>query len=82
MYPFWSPDSRRVGFFADDKLRTVDPENGAVKILCNAQRGRGGTWNRDGTIVFAPFIIGPLYEVADGGGEPMPVTKTARGGQR
>jgi len=80
MYPFWSPDSRRVGFFANEKLRVLDPEDGAVKILCNAQTGRGGTWNREGIIVFAPFIIGPLYQVADRGGEPTPVTKTTREG--
>jgi serine/threonine protein kinase/Tol biopolymer transport system component len=80
MYPFWSPDSRRVGFFANEELRILDPEDGAVKILCNAQTGRGGTWNREGIIVFAPFIIGPLYQVADRGGEPMPVTKTTREG--
>jgi serine/threonine protein kinase len=80
MYPFWSPDSRRVGFFANEKLRVLDPENGAVRILCNAQTGRGGTWNREGIIVFAPFIIGPLYQVADHGGEPTPVTKTTREG--
>ena len=80
MYPFWSPDSRRVGFFANEKLRILEPEDGAVKILCNAQTGRGGTWNREGIIVFAPFIIGPLYQVADRGGEPTPVTKTTREG--
>jgi Tol biopolymer transport system component len=80
VYPFWSPDSRHVGFFADGKLKTVDSENGAVKILCNAQAGRGGTWNRDGKIVFAPYIIGPLHAVADGGGEPVPVTKIVRDG--
>src|SRR5208283_956615 len=80
IYPFWSPDSRRVGFFADGKLKTVDTGNGAVKILCNAQTGRGGTWNRAGKIEFAPFIIGPLSEIAEGGGEPLPVTKTAREG--
>jgi len=79
IYPFWSPDSRRVGFFADGKLKTVDTGSGAVKILCNAQTGRGGTWNRDGQIVFAPFIIGPLSEVEEGGGEPLPVTKTREG---
>jgi len=80
IYPFWSPDSRRVGFFADGKLKILDPESGAVKTLCNAPNGRGGAWNRDGTIVFAPDIIGPLLQVADRGGEPTPVTKTAREG--
>jgi serine/threonine protein kinase len=79
-YPFWSPDSRRVGFFANGKLRTLDSENGATKILCNAPAGRGGAWNRDGIIVFAPLIIGPLFQVADRGGEPAPATSTAREG--
>jgi eukaryotic-like serine/threonine-protein kinase len=80
MYPFWSPDSQRVGFFADGKLRILDPESGALKILCSAPTGRGGTWNRDGDILFAPAIIGPLYEVADRGGEAKQLTKTAREG--
>ncbi len=80
MYPFWSPDSRRVGFFADGKLRILDPESGALKILCGAPTGRGGTWNRGGDILFAPAITGPLYEVADRGGEARQVTKTAREG--
>jgi serine/threonine protein kinase len=79
-YPFWAPDSGRVGFFANGKLRVLDPENGDVKIVCNAQSGRGGTWNREGIIVFAPYIIGPLYQVVDRGGEPTPVTKTVREG--
>jgi serine/threonine protein kinase/dipeptidyl aminopeptidase/acylaminoacyl peptidase len=80
MYPFWSPDSRRVGFFAGGKLKILEPENGAVRNLCDAQAGRGGTWNRDGMILFAPAIVGPLYEVTDRGGEPAPVTKIAREG--
>ena len=80
MFPFWSPDSRRIGFFADGKLKTVDIAGGAVVFLCQAPVGRGGTWNRDGTIVFAPAIVGPLYRVAASGGVTAPITRTDRQG--
>ena len=69
MFPFWAPDSRRIGFFANGKLNTVDVASGAVRILCEAPSGRnGGTWSRNGVIVFAPFIAGPLYRISDSGG--------------
>ena len=77
-FPFWSPDSRRIGFFAEGKLKTVDIAGGAVEILCQAPVGNGGTWSRDGTIVFAPTIAGPLYRVSANGGVPAPVTRLAR----
>jgi Tol biopolymer transport system component len=80
MFPFWSPGNRRIGFFAEGKLKTLDIAGGAVEILCEAPIGRGGTWNRDGTIVFAPSIAGPLYRVSASGGVPTPVTRTARQG--
>jgi serine/threonine protein kinase/Tol biopolymer transport system component len=79
-YPFWSPDSHHVGFFAEGKLKTVDTASGAVHILCDARAGRGGTWNRDGVILYAPVIFGPLYRVSDTGGIPEPVTKIPRAG--
>jgi len=79
-YPFWSPDSRHIGFFAEGKLKTVDLAGGAVEVLCEAQVGGGGTWNRDGTIVFAPTIAGPLYRVSASGGVPARVTTVARPG--
>ena len=74
VYPFWAPDSRRIGFFAEGKLKTVDSSGGAAKVLCEAPVGRGGTWNRDGTIVFAPSVISPLVRIAESGGESVPVT--------
>ncbi len=74
VYPFWAPDSRHVGFFAEGKLKTVDTAGGAVKMLCEAPVGRGGTWNRDGTIVFAPTIASMLSRVPDSGGEPVPLS--------
>jgi serine/threonine protein kinase len=78
MYPFWSPDSQYVGFFAGAKLKTLNIGDGTLRVLCDAQAGRGGTWNRDGTIVFAPQIIGPLYRISESGGAPSPVTRIPR----
>ena len=76
--PFWSPDSRRVGFFVAGKLTVVDLDSGAVRALCEAPFGRGGgAWSRDGTIVFSPFVTGPLYRIPDTGGVPVPVTRMA-----
>jgi eukaryotic-like serine/threonine-protein kinase len=74
-FPFWSPDSRSIGFFAAGKLKRVDASGGAILTVCDAVRGVGGTWNRDGTIVFAPAPTSALYQVAAGGGKPVPVTK-------
>ena len=79
-FPFWSPDSRRIGFFAEGRLKTVDIAGGMVKIVCEALLGRGGTWNRDGTIVFAPSVTGPLHRVPASGGVPTPAIKIARQG--
>jgi len=74
-YPFWSPDSLRVGFFAEGRLKTIDLAASAVQTLCAAAPGFGGTWNRDGVIVFAPGITGSLYRVPAAGGTPSAVTK-------
>ena len=74
-YPFWSPDSRHVAFFADSKLRKVALEGARVDVLCDAPEGRGGSWGRAGTLVFAPEVAGPLSAVAEGGGTPRTVTR-------
>ena len=74
-YPFWSPDSRFIGFFANGKLKKVDAVGGVVQNLCDAPFGRGGTWNRDGVILFTPGIHDVVYRMPDGGGQPSPVTK-------
>ena len=76
-YPFWSPDGRFIGFFAGHKLRKIAPTGGAVFTLCDATDGRGGTWSRDGAIVFSPAPFGPLYRVDQAGGTPTAVTTTA-----
>lgn len=78
MFPFWSPDNQRVGFFAEGKLKVVDSTSSTVRILCDARYGRGGTWNRNGTIVFAPDINGPLSRIADSGGSAERLTEIPR----
>ncbi|NIV50262.1 MAG: protein kinase, partial [Gammaproteobacteria bacterium] len=75
-FPFWSPDSRWIGFFADGKLRKVEARGGPSQPVANASSGRGGTWSPDGVIVFAPDIFGPLMKVSENGGPATAVTET------
>ncbi|MBL8220145.1 MAG: serine/threonine-protein kinase, partial [Bryobacterales bacterium] len=75
MYPFWSPDSRTIGFFAAAKLKKVGVDGAPPQVLCDAPEGRGGTWNRDGVIVFAPSNDGVLQRVSAMGGVPVAVTQ-------
>lgn len=74
MRPFWSPDSRSVAFFTTTALLRVDVDGSPPLRLCASSTGRGGAWNADGTIVFAPSGGEVLYRVSDRGGEPEPVT--------
>jgi eukaryotic-like serine/threonine-protein kinase len=75
-YPFWSPDRKFIGFFADGKLKKVDLSGGQVQVLCNAPAGRGGTWNRDGVIVFAPESLDSgLFRISSSGGSPVEISK-------
>ena len=73
--PFWSPDTRSIGFFAQGKLKKISVEGGPPQTLCDALNGRGGSWNRDGVIVFAPNQNVPLNRVPSAGGEAVAVTK-------
>jgi serine/threonine protein kinase len=72
--PFWSPDSRHLGFFAQGKLKRIELAAGSPVTVAEAPNGRGGTWGNDGTIVFAPDASGGLYRVSATGGIPAPVT--------
>ena len=79
VFPFWSPDSLHIGFFAQGRLKAVDLANSAVQDICDATGFFGGSWNRDGVIVFAPGIVGPIYQVRAAGGTPQPVTTVEPG---
>ncbi len=76
-WPFWSPDSAFLAFFAQGKLKKIAVGGGPAQTLCDAPAARGGTWNRDGVILFAPGSTGALYRVSSAGGVPTPVTTTS-----
>ncbi len=75
IFPFWSPDSRSLGFFADSKLKTIELNGGSVQAICDAQLGRGGAWGPGGVILFSPNPQAPLMRVSASGGTPAPITK-------
>jgi eukaryotic-like serine/threonine-protein kinase len=74
-FPFWSPDGHSIGFFADGKLKTIDASGGAAVTVCDVTDPRGGTWNREGVIVFTPDVRAGLFQVSASGGVPAPVTR-------
>ena len=78
-YPFWSPDSRQIGFFAEGKLKTVDEGGGPVQILCDASQPRGGSWGVKQIIVFAPSFNDGLSSVPATGGAPVAATRLSGG---
>ena len=73
-FPFWSPDSRYIGFFAGGKLKKASLSGGPPITLCDASSGRGGTWNSDNVIVFGTIDASPLRRVSAAGGIPTAVT--------
>ncbi len=79
--PFWSPDNRFIGFFADAKLKTIEVSSGAVKSLCDlsaVELFSAGSWNREGVIVFSPDAHSPVYRVSATGGVPTQVTELGK----
>jgi Tol biopolymer transport system component len=74
-YPFWSPDSRYIAFFAQGKLKKIAAGGGPALSLCDVADGRGGSWNREDLIVFSPGATGiDIQKVSAGGGAPADVT--------
>ena len=70
--PFWSPDSRDIGFFADGRLKTISATGGRVRDICDAPGFNDGTWNADGVIVFS--ANGVLNRTSAAGGERRPIS--------
>jgi eukaryotic-like serine/threonine-protein kinase len=73
-YPFWSPDSRHLGFFQDGKLKKIDVTGGPAVTLCDVQDGRGGAWSKDDVIIFSPGTLNSvLSRVEAAGGAPTTI---------
>src|SRR5262249_24204077 len=78
-YPFWSPDNRSIGFFAEGQLKRMDMGGGPAQTLAGAPTGFGGTWNRDGIILCTPVGVGGIFRTTGSGGEGSQVTQLAPG---
>ncbi|HET9942509.1 MAG TPA: protein kinase [Terriglobia bacterium] len=74
-YPFWSPDSRSIGVFAQGKLKRINTVTGFVDTLATATAGRGGAWGPDGTIIFSASPSSPILRLPSGGGDPVAITQ-------
>ncbi|MFN7929707.1 MAG: protein kinase [Blastocatellia bacterium] len=77
--PFWSPDSRSLGFGSRGKLKRIDLASGRPQTLYDAFSPQGGAWSRAGVILFATGQGGGLFQIPATGGEPQPVTKVGAG---
>ena len=78
--PFWSPDSRYVGFIVDDTLRRIDTTGGPPETVASLPTAapRSGTWNRHGDIVLGSWgggSGGPMWRVSAAGGAATPLTQ-------
>lgn len=78
LYPFWSPDSRFIAYFAQGKLRKIDSSGGTPQIICDASDGRGGSWGSKGVILFVPTSTEGLFRISADGGPPE--LETAKSG--
>jgi len=74
-FPFWAPDGKSVGFFADGKVKRIDVDGGRPIALADASNGRGGAWNSDGVILFAPSVSDPIMRVPASGGKAEAATE-------
>lgn len=83
LFPFWSPNSRSIGFFADGALKRIDIDGGLPRVLAEAPAGRGGTWNADDVILFTPSSSGPIFRISAMGDKPATEqTQVAAGSHR
>ncbi len=73
--PFFSPDGRWLGFFADHKLKKMLVEGGEPMVLCDAAQGRGASWGEDDGIIATLDTRAGLFRVPAAGGTPTVVTQ-------
>jgi eukaryotic-like serine/threonine-protein kinase len=73
-FPFWSPDSRFVAFFAGGKLKKLEVSAASAQTLCDAGIGWGGAWNREGVILYGSVGFG-IFRVPATGGSPTLVVQ-------
>jgi eukaryotic-like serine/threonine-protein kinase len=78
--PFWSPDSRYIGFIADDTIKRIDITGGPPETVASVPTAapRSGTWNRHGDIVLGSWgggSGGPMWRVSAAGGAATAVTQ-------
>jgi eukaryotic-like serine/threonine-protein kinase len=74
--PFWSPDSRFLGYFAQGKLKKIPVGGGPPQTLCDVG-GQGGSWSRNGVILFSPLY--GLYRVSEDGSPVTSVETSVNG---
>jgi len=75
MFPFWSPDSRGLGFFSSGKLLVTDVDGTPPRVLADTPDARGGAWGTDGTIYYTPLTQAPIMRIPASGGTPVAVTR-------
>ena len=73
--PFWSPDSRFLGFFAEGKLKKIDVTGGPAQKICDTPTGADGSWSVDGVILFDGTGTDPIHRVSAAGGTPVVAVK-------
>ena len=73
-HPFWSPDGRYIGFFANKKLNTIPAAGGQISAVADAINSRGGTWGADNIIVFSADFRNNLLKINAQGGTASPAT--------
>jgi serine/threonine protein kinase len=76
--PFWSPDSRSIGFFADGTFKRVDLDTGSVSDLVKAVTSSGGTWGRDGVILLSMGNVQPIRQISADGGDANQLLRMRR----
>jgi serine/threonine-protein kinase len=76
--PFFSPDGKWIGFFAQNKLKKVPTSGGALQTLCDAGGSNGGAWGEDDFIYYAPYSTSGIFRTRATDGKCEELTKLDR----